>query len=156
MVHTLEVKDAGALALTSVRVMLVVFMTMMKSERLSHSDRQDCVEALGRAMYRGLAAGQEAQVAAALASQMADGVDVRIRRVAARCISYVLRIRHYPHTSSESRRPGGRAAALVSADNGARSAMYTCVGDVHVVAARMASESDDLVREYMGRWRDCV
>ena len=153
----LDVKDTLALALSSVQLLIIISTTMVKSAHMSYtySYRQDVVDMLSRTLRRGLAAGQEARVAAALASQAAEGVDVRIRRVAVQAIGHVLNTRYVFLELWVSRggyRPGGYAAVRESAESSARNAMIACVGDMHVVAAHMAAERDGRVREYMALW----
>ena len=155
VVPHLEAKTAFALALTSVHLLIVVGSAMVKSTNMRIDQRQDVVDLLGRTLRRGLAAGHEARVARALASQAAEDVHVHVRRVAVQHIGYVLHVGFSVLCTSSSVggcRPGGFRAVHESATSGARNAMIACVGDVHVITARMAAERDSMVRERMSRW----
>lgn len=153
VVAYLDPKSAMALGCTSVGTLFAVGTALLhhsrSQEHVNHTVRQKVVDMLARRLRRGLAAGQEAQVAAAVVAQAAAGVDVRIRRVAAKQIGYVLNIREPP---IRCLRPGGWASVCASAASGAHNAMLACVGDEHAVATRIAAEPDALVRKYMDSW----
>ena len=90
-----------------------------------------------RALYRGHAAGMERRVTIALTRQLSLAVDVRVRRVAARSIDSVLHKCWPPFTRSFH--------------TAARTAMGASMGDAHAVAALIAAEPDDMVRQRLAR-----
>lgn len=101
----LEPKAAMALGITSAQMLVAVGTAMDFWQRASRSTQQDVIDALSRALQRGLTSGQEARVAAAVVSQMRLGVDVCVRRVAAKQIGYVLNIRGSACASIRGRYP---------------------------------------------------
>ena len=141
VVPFLEPAAAMRLARTSASMLVMIGITLDQDRRdyphsFSYSRRQDVVEAMARALYRGHAAGMERRVAVALTRQLSLAVDVRVRRVAARSIDRVLHV------------CGGRAH---STTRSARTAMGASMGDAHAVAALIAAEPDDMVRQRLAR-----
>lgn len=151
----LDPKAAMALATASVRTMINVGAAVVKCKHMDIATRQSMVEALARALRRGLAAGHELHIAAAIwACIRCADVHVHVRRVAARHVNYVLNVKEYPSWSHGCSRQGGYKAACESASFGARTAMIVYAGDAQAVAVHVAHERDALVREYMERWYD--
>ena len=136
----LKPKDAAAVASTSKHLNLVINTSILSRSNTHIPDRQRAVDALARAMYRGLAAGHEPAVARVLAAHVAVDVVDQVRTVAARMIFHVL------HTDAMLIRP------THAVREAAREAMSACVGGAHAVASRIAEEQDPRVREYMARW----
>ena len=120
VVPFLEPAAAMRLARTSASMLVMIGTTMITLDQdrwdyphsFSYSRRQDVVEAMARALYRGHAAGMERRVAVALTRQLSLAVDVRVRRVAARSIDRVLHAQHH------------------------RTAMGASMGDAHAVWPR--------------------
>ena len=141
-----------SLGLMCVRMLVTVSTALLQSELVHVGQRQDVLDMLAHCLRRGLLAGQEPRIAAALLAQTAAAVDSRMRWAAAKQIGYVLNIRESTSASRQCQRPGGWAAVRASAESGARNAMCVCVGDAHVVNARIADECDTTVQKYMERW----
>ena len=148
VVPFLEPAAAMRLARTSKSMLVMIGTTMItrwpatdRSFFFSISRRQDVIEAMARALYRGHAAGMERRVAVALTRQLSLAVDVRVRRVAARSIDRVLHV-HLCETGHSTTR---------SALTAARTAMGASMGDAHAVAALIAAEPDDMVRQRLAR-----